>query len=344
MSTNTVRVGIIGAGANTTSMHIPGLQALEGVEVVGVCNRSRESSQRVTKEFGIPKIYDHWQEVIEDPDTNAVVIGTWPYMHCRATLAALAAGKHVMTEARMAMNAQEARRMRDAAQAQPHCVAQIVPSPMTLHVDKTIKRLISEGYLGEILVIEGHQCAGFLDRGAPLAWRQDFDLSGYNVLALGIYYEAILRWVGEATLVLARGKTFVKNRRDAEGILRAVRIPEHVDVSADMACGAQMHLQESAVTALLQGGGIYLFGSDGVLRFHAEKLYGARKGEGDLKELEIPPEDRGGWRVEEEFVQAIRGEEKITHTAFEVGVKYMEFTEAVARSMATGSAVPLPLE
>ena len=58
----------------------------------------------------------------------------------------------------------------------------------------------------------------------------------------------------------------------------------------------------------------------------------------------FPPEDRGGWRVEEEFVQAIRGEEKITHTAFEVGVKYMEFTEAVARRMATGSAVPLPLE
>jgi len=234
--------------------------------------------------------------------------------------------------------------MRDAAQAKPQCVVQIVPSPMTLHVDRTIQRLIAEGYLGEILVIEGHQRASFLDRNALLTWRQDFDLSGFNVLALGIYYEAILRWVGEATLVLARGKTFVKNRRDADGILRAVRVPEHVDVTADMACGAQMHLQESAVTALLQGGGLYLFGSDGVLRFHGEKLYGARKGEDDLRELEIPAKDKGGWRVEEEFVRAIRGEEVITHTPFEVGVKYMEFTEAVARSMATGSAVALPLE
>ena len=63
-----------------------------------------------------------------------------------------------------------------------------------------------------------------------------------------------------------------------------------------------------------------------------------------MKELEILAEDRGGGRVEEEFVSAIRGEEVITHTPFEVGVKYMEFTEGVARSMATGKAVPLPLE
>jgi hypothetical protein len=47
--------------------------------------------------------------------------------------------------------------------------------------------------------------------------------------------------------------------------------------------------------------------------------------------------------VEQEFVNAIRGQEPITHTSFEDGMKYMEFTEAVARSMASGAAVALPL-
>ena len=42
MSNQSIRVGVIGAGANTTSRHIPGLQAIEGVEVVSVCNRSRD--------------------------------------------------------------------------------------------------------------------------------------------------------------------------------------------------------------------------------------------------------------------------------------------------------------
>ena len=91
MAQDTIRVGIIGAGGNTRSRHIPGLQAIEGVEIVGVCNRSQESSQRVADEFGIPKTYGNWQDAIADSDTNAIVIGTWPYMHCRATVAALQA-------------------------------------------------------------------------------------------------------------------------------------------------------------------------------------------------------------------------------------------------------------
>ena len=51
----------------------------------------------------------------------------------------------------------------------------------------------------------------------------------------------------------------------------------------------------------------------------------------------------GGWRVEEEFVAAIRGTEKISHTRFEDGVQYMEFTTAVRRSWQQGVTVALPL-
>ena len=46
----------------------------------------------------------------------------------------------------------------------------------------------------------------------------------------------------------------------------------------------------------------------------------------------FPPHEAGGWRVEDEFISAIRGQEEITHTDFATGVKYMEFTEAVYRS------------
>jgi predicted dehydrogenase len=343
MSSNTIRVGIIGAGANTTSRHIPGLQAIDGVEIAGVCNRSRESSERVAREFGIPKTYDLWMDAMADPDTNAIVIGTWPYMHCRLTLAALAADKHVMCEARMAMNAREAHAMRDAARAKPHLVTQIVPSPFTLRVDNTVKKLMADGYLGDVLGIEVRANAGFLDPDALLHWRQDFDLSGLNIMHLGIWYEALMRWVGEATRVMAMGRTFVRMRKDASGVMRAVRIPEHIDVIADMACGAQLHMQLSNVAGLAGPPEVFLFGSAGTLRFSENKLYGGQKGESELKEINIPSELEGGWRVEEEFVSTIRGNEVITHTNFEDGVKYMEFTEAVTRSMLAGQAVALPL-
>lgn len=343
MAQEIIRVGIIGAGGNTTSRHIPGLQAIAGVEIVGVCNRSQESSQRVADKFGIPKTYRNWQDAIADADTDAIVIGTWPYMHCRATVAALAADKHVMCEARMAMNAREAYTMRDAARQKTACIAQIVPSPMTLRVDNTIKRLIAEGYLGEVLAVDVRAGGAFLEREAPLTWRQDFDFSGLNIMSMGIWYEALMRWVGEATRIMAMGKTFVKMRPDAEGIMRAIRIPEHIDVVGDMACGAQLHVQVSNIAGLAGAPEVFLFGSDGTLRFSGNRLYGGQKGAAELSEIDIPDAEAGAWRVEEEFVNAIRGTEIITHTDFETGVKYMEFTEAVTRSMQSGAAIPLPL-
>ena len=344
MAQDTIRIGIIGAGSNTKSKHIPGLQAIEGVEIVGVCNRSQESSQRVADEFGISKTYGSWQDAIADADTSAIVIGTWPYMHCRATVAALEADKHVMCEARMAMNAREAHIMRAASRQKTHLIAQVVPSPMTLRVDKTIKRLIAEGYIGDVLAVEARAGGAFLDSEGPLQWRQDFDLSGLNIMSMGIWYEALIRWVGEATRIMAMGKTFVKMRPDTDGVMRSVRIPEHIDVVGDLVCGAQLHIQVSTVAGLAGAPEVYVFGSNGTLRFSGNRLYGGQKGDTELNEIDIPEAEVGAWRVEEEFVNAIRGEEVITHSDFDTGVKYMEFTEAVTRSMQSGAAVPLPLD
>lgn len=343
MSNQPVRVGVIGAGANTTSRHIPGLLAQPDVEIVSVCNRSLASSERVAAQFGISKTYANWLDLIHAADTNAIVIGTWPYMHARLTLAALDAGKHVLCEARMAMNADEAHTMLVAAQSSPHLVAQIVPSPMTLGVDRTIQRLLAEGFLGDVLAIEGRIGGAFLDPDAVLHWRNDFDLSGFNTMTMGIWYEAVMRWVGHAVNVSAKAKTFVRMRRNGEGAMKPVRVPEHIDVLAEMACGAQLHLQVSAVTGLAGAPEIWLFGSQGTLRFSADKLYGGRRGDAVLSEIAIPETERGGWRVEEEFVNAIRGLEPVTHTTFEDGVKYMEFTEAALRSAAEGRAIALPL-
>src|SRR5262249_14771186 len=119
MAISRLRIGLIGAGANTRARHIPGLRTIEGVEIAAVCNRRPESTQAVAREFGIPRTFRHWEEVIADRALDAVVIGTWPYLHCPITLAALAAGKHVLTEARLSLNAAEAHRMLAAGRKHP---------------------------------------------------------------------------------------------------------------------------------------------------------------------------------------------------------------------------------
>ena len=346
MGNENVRIGLIGAGANTTLMHIPGFKAIDGVEIVSVCNRSRASSQRIADEYDIPTVYENWGELTAAPDTDAVCVGTWPYMHRPMVLAALEHGKHVMTEARMAMDAAEAREMLAASLARPGLVTQVVPSPLTLKVDQTIKDLISDGYLGDVLSVDLIIHGGdFIDRDGPFHWRHDRDLSGYNIMFMGILYEAMMRWVGPASSVSAVTRVHVPSRTDDAGNRRVISIPDHVEVLCEMASGPVAHMRFSAVTGLAPDDRVWLFGTEGTLRLDLASmtLSGGRRGDEALSEIAIPPEREEAWRVEQEFVNAIRGIEKVTHTSFEDGVKYMEFTEAVTRSSRTGARVHLPL-
>ncbi len=342
MTTQTIRVGFVGAGNNTRHRHIPGFRALPGIELVAVANRTKESGERVAREFGIARVHEDWRDVVRAGDVDAVCIGTWPYMHCAITLAALEHGKHVLCEARMAMDAAEGRRMLEASRRAPRLVAQLVPAPHTLEVDATLEKLLAEGYVGEVLAVElGAGQGRFVEPEAPLHWRQDAGLSGLNILNMGIWYEAMMRWLGPARRVTAMTKVVVPRRRDSGGAWHEVRVPDHVDILAQLQRGAVAHLRFSSVTALAPPAEVWIFGSDGTIRLEADarRLWGGRRGDGELREIPIPAERRVGWRVEEEFVNAIRGREKVSRTTFEDGVLYMEFTDAVARSAATGQAV-----
>jgi predicted dehydrogenase len=343
MADKPIRVGFVGAGANCRRHHIPKLKAQPGVELVALANRSRESGERVAREFGFARVEDDWRTVVQAPDVDAVCIGTWPYMHREVTVAALGAGKHVLCEARMAMNAAEGREMLAASRNAPHLTAQLVPSPPTLEFDSTLSSMINDGYVGEVLAVELHttQQAGFVDREAPLHWRQDVSLSGHNILNMGIWYEAMLRWLGPARRVTAMTKTAVPRRKDSAGAWREVKVPDHIDILANLKDGAVAHLRFSGVTGLAPASDLWIFGSEGTLRLEPEarRLTGGQRGDKELKEIAVPAEQRIGWRVEEEFVNAIRGREKISRTTFEDGVRYMEFTDAVTRSAANGQAV-----
>ena len=345
MANDTVRVGLIGAGKNTRERHIPGFQSIEGIEIAAVANRSMQSGRQVADQFNIPQVDNNWQELLEDESLDAICIGTWPYMHRTLTLAALESGKHVLCEARMATNAAEAQDMLDASRERPELVAQIVPSPMTFKVDDLINKQINEGYLGNLLSVE-IQVLGpdFVDVGGPFHWRHNRDLSGYNILSMGIWYEAMIRWAGRATKVMAMTKVNANYRMDENGNRVGVTIPDHVDVLCELANGAQAHIRVSATTGLSPGNDIWLYGSEGTLHLDSKlNLSGGKRGDSQLSEIANPPDGQYAWRVEQEFIGAIRGEESIVHTPFDVGVHYMEFTEAVTRSAQSGQAISLPL-
>lgn len=348
MTEDNIRIGIIGAGKNTCQKHIPFLQKISGVSIVSVCNRSSQSSKIVADKYSIPQVCTTWKEIIEDESIDAVVIGTWPYMHHPITCAALDHNKHVLCEARMAMNAAEAHDMLAKSRENQGLVAQIVPAPYTLLFDEIIIEQISKGELGELLVINlKHSSPDFINPASPMTWRQNVELSGKNVMSLGIMYESLARWIGHATGVIAFSKTFVKQRRDDEyKMLTSLMIPDHLDVIAEFACGAQANFQFSSVTGLAHNySEIWLFGSEGTLflDLQHQQLFKGKRHDKSLVPLNIPDHKKGSWRVEEEFINTIRGKEKTKLTTFEEGVRYMEFTEAVNLSSTEGKRISLPL-
>lgn len=350
-----IRVGIIGAGGNTRTRHIPGFKAIPGVEVVAVCNRSRASGEKVAKEFGIPRVAENWKEIVDAPEIDAICIGTWPNLHGRLTVAALRAGKHVLTEARMARTLAEAELMLAESRAHPHLVAQIVPAPMSLPFDATIIELLQSGALGTLReVFLTATTDALADSAQPLSWRQDLALSGKNTLYLGIYYEMMLRWLDRGvTSLVADAAIFSKERKDEEGVPQPTTIPESVTVLGSFAplssgtavpwaghwqpTGARLIAHFSGVETTGPRAEIRLNGSRGGLRldFTKGQLWLAKRGEAEQL-VEIAPEKRGAWRVEADFIDSIRDGKPVRLTNFETGVKYMQFTDAVWESWSNG--------
>ena len=91
---------------------------------------------------------------------------------------------------------------------------------------------------------------------------------------------------------------------------------------------------------------IQLYGSRGTIKVEfepEERVFVGRRGDDALHVAEPADDEIGRWRVEEEFIEAIRGQGTVELNSFATGVDYMEFTEAVARSAEAGAALSLPL-
>lgn len=339
-----VRIGIIGAGGIVKSRHLPGLAAIPEAEVRVVCNRSRESSQAAAAEWGIPEVEADWRALVARPDLDAVLIGTWPYTHAEMSIAALDAGKHVFCQARMARDAAEARRMRAAAEAHPDRVAMLCPPPHGMKGDRLVRRLLAEGYLGELREVHATGLtAANADPEAPLHWRQNWQLQGYNTLTLGMWIEVIHRWAGPHRRVTALLRTHTPERRDPDtGEMARVRHAESVAIAAELANGALGTYSFSGVAQNAPANTIQLYGTAGTLVYNldTDEVLGARADETGLRPLPLGDEARE-WTVEADWIRAILHGGPV-EPSFADGVAYMEFTEAVYRSAETGRAIALP--
>ncbi len=341
-----LRIGFLGLGGICRLRHVPGLKKIDGVEIVAVANRSRESGEAAARECGIPEVCDEWQDIVERDDIDAVFIGTWPYMHHAMSTAALEAGKHVFCQARMAMNAREARAMHAAAR-QAGRVAMLCPVPFGLSIDRCIARILREGRLGGVRLVQVESLSGaFADPATPMNWRKDHRLSGLNALTLGMYVEVIHRWFGWTQSVTAQTQIVHAERPGETGQATTVEIPDQILFSTRQQSGLAVQYTFSGV--LRQGkDAINIHGAEGKLHYDVlgDALYDEDEA-GNRTPVAVRPEDAydvNNWRVEQDFIDAIR-ENKDYHPNFDDGLHYMEVTQAVHDAATQGKTITLPRE
>ncbi len=330
-----LRIGIVGAGGIVKQRHLPNLRQIPGIRIQAVANSSLESARAFCQEYA-PEAAPlaRWEDVVDNDEVDIVWIGAAPYMHHDATDFALSCGKHVFCQARMAATRAEAERMWEAAMRYPDRVTALCPPPQGMRHGLYLQKLLAGGVIGAPHQALLHSfSAAWLDPSAPLHWRQNVEVSGIQVLTVGIYVEVLQRWLGPISEVAARGKVVTTERRG-----ETVSLPDLVHINAGFASGLEASLNFSGVAAHAPTDRLWLFGSEGALSydFATDEIWLGLRG-GTLEKQTPPPEFVREWTVEADFIQAVRDPAAPRPKPdFTEGTLYMRVVEAVQRALHSG--------
>jgi predicted dehydrogenase len=336
-----LRIGIVGAGDIVRTRHLPALKRHPEAEIIAVSNSTYESSEKFCSE-NLPHAtpMQNWADLLAIDDLDIIWIGTPPYMHSAVTVSALEAGKHVFCQARMAMDLAEAEEMLAASKRYPELVTMLCPPPYGMRADLLVKKLLAENYIGHPHHVRLQSFTStYLNPEAPAHWRQKIEISGLNVLTLGIYVEVLHRWLGQITGVFARGKTLRTNRRGYEVI-----VPDLLNVLCLFENGAEGVLEFSGVDACAPSDRVEIYGDHGTLTydFATDVVRAGKHGGQELHDVNLTPELEGEWRVEDDFLAAVKSKGRVRpHPDFEDGVRYMAVVQAVADSRARNEWVAI---
>jgi predicted dehydrogenase len=148
----TLRVGVIGTGG-IANAHIAGYQKTEGVELFAACDVIKERVEAVQEKHGFTHAFTDYEQMLKLPELDVVSICTPPFAHKAPTIAALEAGKHVLCEKPMALDAAEAQDMVDAwhrVRGKHKNLFSIGFNARWAPAAQALKRMIDGGELGEV--------------------------------------------------------------------------------------------------------------------------------------------------------------------------------------------------
>ncbi len=291
----TLRIGIIGAGF-ARRVQLPGLRLVPGVKPVAIASRQRDNAEAAARDFAIPLVFEDGVALARSPDVDLVIVASTPPSHAEYAIAALEAGKHVLCEKPMAIDATEAWRMVEAAERRRPRVAWIDHELRYEPNRRKVRDLIRAGAIGEVRHLELTLKPYLRGDGrpqtsaAPWTWWYDRSQGGGILGAVGSHLIDLCRfWTGrEVSNVAGLVETFVRERRDMAGATRAVTADEFASGVLTLGDGVVATVTVSAVAYHGAGHLAQITGSEGTLLLTGETKLEIGKPGGPLEDISAP--------------------------------------------------------
>lgn len=152
--TQKLRWGIMGCAQIATGSVMPAIQESETGVIQAVASRGLDKSSAVAKEFGVPQAYGSYEELLTDPNVDAVYIPLPNHLHREWAIRAAEAGKHVLCEKPIALNSREAAEMVEACRK---AGVHLAEAYMYRHHPRIaeVRQIIASGEIGELRSIRG---------------------------------------------------------------------------------------------------------------------------------------------------------------------------------------------
>ncbi|MEC5396269.1 Gfo/Idh/MocA family protein [Uliginosibacterium sp. H1] len=183
MTTSTIRWGVLGYARIARMSFLPALARSGNARLQAIATRGSDKLDAIRQETGCGNVHASYEALIADPDVDAIYIPLPNSMHKPWTLKALAAGKHVLCEKPLGLDAAEAREMADAARAAQRLLMEAFMYRYTERSRK-LKEIIDSGVLGSIRHVNA-QFRFFLDR--PNTIKVQPELGGGALYDVGCY-------------------------------------------------------------------------------------------------------------------------------------------------------------
>ena len=288
-------LGIIGAGMYG-KMLMRAFQKDERANITWVNSASEATTRSAAEKFGVEKWSTDYRNVLADPDVDAVVIATPPFVHAEQLEESLKAGKHVLLEKPIAESRESLRRILKAVDDTP---SRIVLEASARHTRLTrkfqsIKEIIDSGKLGEVYHIHHNTLSRgtFIEYNPNGAWAMKKKLAGGGPFAdRGVYDLAFHLGLLNDVPQLKSVKSFTRNDlRDMSKWVDFSDIEQHGAAWMEFDTGLTYYYENSGGVHNETPNETRLYGKKGGLRFHHYSW--------DSNEIEFFTTDEGGPRQE----------------------------------------------